>query len=95
MSIQKYLNQNNVPWRFLDDPMFIDVKTVLDNVMKERAGENVGMVKCQAEFISVDYENELWRSGVLGEDTPDKLRDTVLFLLGIHLALCAGMSTTI
>ena len=28
--------------------------------------------------------------GVLGEDTPDKLRETVLFLLGIQLALKAG-----
>ena len=90
MSIQKYLNQNNVTWHLLDDPSFLDVKTVLDNVMKERARENIGMVKKQAEFISIDYENELWRSGVLGEDTPDKLRDTVLFLLGINLALRAG-----
>ena len=58
--------------------------------MKERARYQIGMVKRQAEFISLDYENELWRSGTLGEDTPDKLRDTVLFILGINLALRAG-----
>ena len=90
MSIQKFLNQNNVPWKLIDDPEFLDVKTVLDNIMKERALCNVGMVKKQAEFKSIDYENELWRSGVLGKDTPDRLSDTVLYILGINLALRAG-----
>ena len=90
MSIQKYLNQNNVAWRLLDDPSFLDVKTVLDNIMKERARDNVGMIRRQAEFISIDYENELWHSGVLGEDSPDKLKDTIMFLLGINLVLRAG-----
>ena len=36
-SIQKYLHQNKVPWKIIDGPEFIDVKNVLDNVMKERA----------------------------------------------------------
>ena len=48
------------------------------------------MVKKSAKFLSVEFGNELWRSGTLGEDTPDKLRDTVLFILGINLALRAG-----
>ena len=90
VSIQKYLNQNDIPWKIIDDPEFLDVKTVLDNTMKDRAIRNIGMVKRQAEFISLDYEEELWKSGTLGEDTPDKLRDTVLFILGINLALRAG-----
>ena len=88
--IQKYLNQREIPWRLIEDPEFMDVKNVLDNVMKERAQQNIGMVAKRAEFISLDYENELWRSGTLGEDSPDKLRDTVLFILGINLALHAG-----
>ena len=88
--LQKSLNQRDIPWKLIEDPAFLDVKTVLDNVMKERARDNIGMVKKSAEFISVEFENELWRSGTLGEDTPDKLRDTVLFILGINLALRAG-----
>ena len=90
VSIQKYLNQKNIPWKLIDDPSFLDVKTVLDNVMKERALANIGMVKKQAEFITEEYENQLWRSGTLGEDTPEKMHNTVLFLLGINLALRAG-----
>ena len=34
-SIQKYLHQNRVMWKLLDDVEFIDLKVVLDNVMKE------------------------------------------------------------
>ena len=57
--------------------------------MKQRAEQNIGTVKRQAEFISYEHENELWSRGILGEDNPDQLRDTVLFLLGINLALRA------
>ena len=40
---------------------------------------NIGMTKKQAEVITYEHENLLWVRGVLGEDTPDKLRETVLF----------------
>ena len=55
--------------------------------MKERALMNLGTVKKQANVISTEFEAHLWDSGILGEDNPDKLRSTVLFLLGIHLGL--------
>ena len=32
----------------------------------------------------------MWKNNILGEETPEKLRETVLFLLGINLGLCAG-----
>ena len=47
-------------------------------------------MKKQAAFIDVTFENSLWEKGVLGEESPDKLRNTVLFLLGINLGLRAG-----
>ena len=31
----------------------------------------------------------MWQQNILGEDTPDKLRSTVLFILGVNLALRA------
>ena len=34
-------------------------------------------------------ENELWVKGVLGEDNLEKLRNTVLFLIGINATLRA------
>ena len=88
--IQKHLHQQKKFWKLLDDREFSEVRTVLDNVMKERAKANIGVVKKQAGYISLEIEKSLWEKNVLGEDTPDKLRDTVLFLLGINLGLREG-----
>ena len=44
LSIQKFLHQNSKLWKILDDIEFRDVKIVLDNVMKEHAEQNIGMV---------------------------------------------------
>ena len=89
-SIQKFLHQNKIFWKLLDEIDFYDVRTVLDNVMKERAEQNVGGCVKQGSYISLDTENILWERGILGDDSPDKLRDTVLFLLGINLGLHVG-----
>ena len=42
--IQKYLHQNKVMWKMLDDIEFMDLKVTLDNVMKGQAASNIGMV---------------------------------------------------
>ena len=88
--IQKHLNESGLKWKLIDDYEFNSVKNVLDNVMKERVHDNIGMVKKQAEVISMDFENLLWEKGILGEDTPDKLRSTIFFLIGINCGLRAG-----
>ena len=90
VSIQKYLNINKIPWKIIEGPEFNDLKTVLDNVMKERTAMNLGVKKKQAEFIPYSYESEMWEQGILGEDSPDRLRDTVLFLIGRQCALRAS-----
>ena len=89
-SIQKYLHQKKLFWKLLDDSEFSDIRTVLDNVMKERAELHIGAVKRQASLIPPNLEQMLWDKQILAEDSPDKLRDTVLFLIGINLGLRAG-----
>ena len=89
-SIQKHLHQNELYWKILDDIEFIHVKTVLDNIMKERCAQNIRTNTKQAGFIPLQYERDLWSKNILGEDTPDKLHNTVLFLLGINVGLRAG-----
>ena len=79
-SIQKFLHQNKKMWKIIDDPEFADIRTVLDNLMKERAVASVRMVHKQAKYIPIEFENQLWNRNVLSEDTPDKLKETVLFL---------------
>ena len=81
-SIQKYLNYNKIPWKII-----VEVKTVLDNVMKEHTALNIGVKRRQANVITYEFEKKLWEAGVLGEDCPDRLRDTVLFLLGVNCIL--------
>ena len=47
------------------------------------------MVPKQASYIPIDFERKLSERKVLGEDSPEILRETVLFLLGINLGLRA------
>ena len=58
--------------------------------MKERTESNIGMTVRHAEVVDPSIEESLWKSNFLGEDTPDKLRSTVLFLLGMNCGLRAG-----
>ena len=58
--------------------------------MQERSSLSIGTIKRQAEVICMEYENILWQNNVLGEDSPGKLRSTVLFMLGVNCAFRAG-----
>ena len=57
---------------------------MLDNVMQECTRQNIGVVKKQAQVITYEFDEKMWYEGVLGEHTPDILRQTVLYLLGIN-----------
>ena len=50
---------------------------------------NIGVVKKQANFITYEMEEKLWKFGILGEENPDQLRNTDLFLIGINVHLFA------
>ena len=89
VAIQKYLIVNKLKWKLVEGDEFEECRTVLDNIMQERTAANIGVVKRQAGLITYEHENSLWEKNVLGEDTPDKLRNTVLFLLGINCCLRA------
>ena len=89
VAIQKHLRVNKLNWDLVEGKDFADVKIVLDNIMQERTKANIGVVKKQAEVITYEFEEKLWAQGVLGEDSPCKLRHTVLFLIGINLLLRA------
>ena len=89
VAIQKYLKLNKLFWKLVDENQFYDLHNVLNNFMQERTAMNVGVVKKQAQVISYTTENYLWEQGYLGEDSPEKLRNTVLFLLGINVLLRA------
>ena len=58
--------------------------------MQECAAQCIGMIHKRAEVISMEHEMHMWQTNVLGEDTPDKLHNTVLYLIGVNCALRAG-----
>ena len=44
------------------------------------------MVKKQAQVIIEELEEWLWTEEFLGDDTPNKLLDTIVYLFGLHFA---------
>ena len=54
IAITKYLNVNKLYWQLVEGIEFQDVRIVLDNVMKERAALNVGIVNpyCASQLFS-------------------------------------------
>ncbi len=45
--------------------------------------------KEKAEPFTLEEENYMWDSGVLGQDNPEQLLNTLLYILGVHLSLHA------
>ncbi len=87
MCIQFFLKKKGLFWKVIDNPEFVKLKFTLDNVMKNHCASQVGADVKASRPLSYSDEDKMWESGMLGEDSPDKLRDTVMFLLGMHLAL--------
>ena len=61
VSLQKHLMSKGKVWKLVEGPEFKQIRTVLNNLMKERAKANIGMVKRQAEVIDAklfDYLNQ-------------------------------------
>ena len=91
--IQMYLHQNGLFWKLLDGEEFIGLRNVLDNTMKERHALGLG-VRESCTVITVEKENELFACGALGEENPEQLLRTVIYLMGLHLALRGGVEYT-
>lgn len=88
--LQMCLESNGIYWKFLDDPDFVELKYTLDNEMKKHTREGLCHPVKQADTIFPEQEEELWQKCILGKDNPVQLQQTLLYLLGINLALHAG-----
>ena len=65
-------------------------RRTFDGVLKNLHRNGIGATKKQAEVISPEIEGQLWAEGCLGDDDPQKLMNTMVFCLGLNLALCSG-----
>ena len=93
--LQLYMFINGRKVKLLDD--FVDVHNCLDNCMKELSRDGNVHPHNQAVPIrsSIDPENEMWKQNILGSSNPKQLVDTILYLFGVHFALCVGLNTTL
>ncbi len=87
MMIQGFLVTRSKEYHFLEDIQFKAVKNSLDNHMKALAKQGFVQPCNQAIPILLKEEQILWDKGILGDDTPEVLVNTLMYLQGIHFAL--------
>ena len=87
--LQMFLHENSINWKLLDGENFVGLRNVVDNTMKERHALGLG-VRQSSEIISISHEERLFRSGVLGVDSPSQLLQTLIYVIGLHCALRGG-----
>ncbi len=88
--LQIHFDKMGKSWKLVDGSEFVSVKNTLNNLMKDRSKKNVGSNGHAADPISFEAEKTLWKTGLLGEENPSQLRDTVMFLVGLMFALQDG-----
>ena len=88
--VQMFLETQGFNYKLIDGKDFTDLKYTLDNVMKQRTEEGVGIFTKQAKVLSLSDEDFLWCNGYLGTSNPQQLLNTVLFSIGLSCALRAG-----
>ncbi len=88
--LQLFFEKQGKEWKLLEGRVFHPVRNTLDNLMKARALSRISKAANSSDPISQDEEDRLWDEGVLGEDEPDVLRDTIMYLVGLSFALRGG-----
>lgn len=88
--LQLHMKTINRSFKFLTDERFLQIQNTLDNVMKKLSKLGIGSTKRQADIITIEEENTLWNTGVLGIDTPQKLVSTLFYVIGLNYALRGG-----
>ena len=87
--LQLFLNMHGQHFKLLDEEDCMIIRNTLDNHMKELA--ELGCVKPRNKAcITVEEEMLPWQHGILGNSNPKQLVEMLLYLFGIHFALCAG-----
>ena len=88
--MQLFFEKKGKTWKLLDGKLFNSVKNTVDNIMKRRSMARIAQKVKHSEPISITDEEEMWDFGILGEETPDTLRNTVMYLIGLTFALRGG-----
>ena len=89
--IMRFIRQSGKPEVDLfHDRAYAELRSVLDAEMKRLKSAGLGSHKRQAEPLTPEEEEQLWRKGILGNHSPKVLLNTVFFFNGIYFALRSG-----
>ena len=89
--LQTYLRHNGHPTLDIyKDSVFANLRSTLDAEMKRLRHLGLGSSKKQAEPLTEEEEEVLWRKGLLGEHSPQALLNTMVYMNGIYFALRSG-----
>ena len=83
----RFIRETRPEINIFKDPTFAGFQRTLDSEMKRIRSLGLGVKKRQAEPITTEKEYLLWEKGLLSDDSPQALLDTMLFLCGIHFTL--------
>ena len=72
------------------NPRYKVFQDSIDSRMKTRTRTGLGVNVKQAKPISGDEEEILWSKGLLGEDDPRTLANTLVYLFGKYFSLRSG-----
>ena len=90
VGIQKWFNHNcNWEISVLNDREIKATRCLLDGTMKSLAKKGHVKPIRRTEVITVEMESNLWERKILGDDSPRKLLDSLIFSIGIHCCLRA------
>ena len=87
----RYVRMNGMNVDFFKDKEFSKFRNILDSEMKRLQAVGLGTGQRKAEVISFEDEELMWEKGILGDDNPQSLLDTMmLFMNGLYFALRGG-----
>ena len=88
--LQLFFEKKGKTWKLLDGKDFNNLRNTIDNLIKRRSMERIAQKVKRSELITMTDEEEMWDFGVLSEENPDALRNTVMYLIGLTFALRGG-----
>jgi hypothetical protein len=89
-ALQHHINYTRkIPKSIFKDPEFLATRESLDAAMKLSAQRGSVKPTKRAATVTYNIEAEMWENGTFGVSNPQQLIDSLIYHLGLHLALRA------